>query len=91
MVRQARASFKFFDPLSTAMIRSMQSQAAISPSWTSCRSRSFCSRTWYFFSVFWYWKSRKFFRMPRRLKVSGRPPAMASMFTPKVSSSFVFL
>ncbi len=90
-IRQALASFKLLDPRRIAMIRSITSQAAIRPSCTSFLSSSFWRRTWYFFLVFTCWKSRKCFKIPRRVRVSGLPPAMASMLTPKVSSSFVFL
>ena len=73
------------------MIRSMTLQALIRPSCTSLRSSSLASRLLYFLVAIWNWKSTLAFRMAFSPMVSGLPSQMASMLTPKVSSSLVFL
>ena len=90
-VRQFSASFRFLEPRITAITRSMMLQAAIRPSWISRLPSSFSRSTRYFRSRISCWKRSHSARILGRLMTSGLPSQMASILTPKVSSSFVFL
>jgi len=73
------------------MIKSMTLQALIRPSWISLFALSLASRFSYFRVVVSYWKSTLAFMISLSPIVSGLPFEIASIFTPKVSSSLVFL
>ena len=89
--RQAFACCLSLEPLRISIIRSITLQALIRPSWISFLSCSFLRRLVYFLVASSNWKSVQAFRIFFMPMVSGLPSAMASILTPKVSSSLVFL
>ncbi len=90
-IRQFFASFIFLLPRKISIIRSITSQARISPSCTSFFSCSFASSVLYFLVASSYWNSTWWRIIGTMPIVSGLPFATESMLTPNVSSSFVFL
>ena len=90
-VRHALASFTFLLPRRISIIRSMTSHALINPSCISFLSNSFFSNVWYFLVASSYWNFTWWRMIGTSPSVSGRPSATASIFTPNVSSNFVFL
>ena len=67
------------------------SHALIRPSLISLLSSSFFRSVWYFLVLSSYWKSIWCLIIFLNPKVSGLPSTIASMLTPNVSSSLVFL
>ena len=89
--RHSFAILRFLLPLNISIIRSIISHALISPSLISLLSSSFLRSVLYFLVLSSYWKliwCSIIFLIPR---VSGFPSTIASIFTPNVSSSLVFL
>ena len=89
--RQASAIALSLLPRRISMIRSMQSQAFISPSWTSFFSLSLFRSVVYLRLASSYWNSTWCLMIGTIPRVSGRPSQTQSILTPNVSSSFVFL
>ncbi len=90
-VRQAFAMALSLEPRRISITRSITLQALINPSWISFRSLSFSRRVVYFLAATWNWKSTLYLIICLSPITSGLPSAMASIFTPKVSSRRVFL
>ena len=89
--RQAFAIARSLEPRRISMIKSMTLQAFIRPSCISLLLFSLARRFSYFLVVVSYWKSTLAFMISFSPRVSGLPSTMASIFTPNVSSSLVFL
>ena len=90
-VRHALASLILRLPRRISIMRSMTLQALIKPSWISFLSSSFARSVLYLRVAISYWNCT-WWRMIGTIPiVSGLPSATASILTPKVSSSFVFL
>ena len=90
-MRHAFAIFWSRLPLNISIIRSITLQAFMSPCCISSFSCSFARSVSYFLFAISYWKLTWCLIIGTRPSVSGLPFATASIFTPKVSSSFVFL
>ena len=91
VIRHFFACLIFLLPRRISMIKSMTSQALIRPSWISHLSCSFFSRVVYLRVASSYWNCTLWRITDTSPIVSGFPLATASIFTPKVSSSRVFL
>ncbi len=89
--RQSFACWRLFDPRRISITRSITLTALMRPSWISRFFFSSARRFSYLRLVTSKEKSTLARRTALRLMVSGRPLWIASMLTPKVSSSFVFL
>ena len=89
--RQSFASATVLDPRITSIIKSMQSHALIKPSSNSCFSFNLISNAEYFLVISSFWYSYQVFRIIGSVNRYGRPLWIANIFTPNVSSNFVFL
>ena len=91
VIKHSFASAFVLLPLIVSITASRTSIALIKPSCTSAFSFSFVSIVVYFL---WFTSNRKLMWCSSadfKERVSGRPSAIASILTPKVSSSFVLL
>ena len=91
VIRQSFAILRFLLPLSISIIRSIILQARMSPSLISLLSSSLFRSVVYFLVASSNWKSIWCVIICLSPSVSGLPSTIASMLTPNVSSSFVFL
>ena len=91
LVRQFLTIVLSLEPRRISMIRSMILHARIRPSWISLFSSSLFRSVVYFRVAISYWKATFCAMMLFSPSVSGLPPAIAIMLTPKVSSRRVFL